>query len=169
MPIYYNHPNTGRPISEEKYTSKYLYIENTPLFPFGYGLSYTQFAYSDITLDKSNFGRGQQLKASIRVTNSGPYDGEEVVQLYIQDLVASVVRPVKELKAFKKVMIPSGVSKEILFTIGQQDLAFYKADMSYGVEAGDFKVYIGTNSQNVKEASFRFDDTITLQDRVRQY
>lgn len=166
IPIYYNMKHTGRPMDpNQKFTSKYLDCPNTPLYPFGYGLSYTTFDYSAVELDKTTMGANDQITAKVKVSNTGKYDGEEVVQLYIQDLVASVTRPVKELKGFKKVFIPKGESVEVEFTITAEDLAFYRKDMSYGVEKGDFKVFIGTSSQEVHESQFTLTQTTPIAEK----
>jgi beta-glucosidase len=162
IPIYYNHKNTGRPyfgdysepLSDRVYVSKYRDTKNTPLYPFGYGLSYTTFDYSDVTVSKEKMEMGGQLEASVTVTNKGSYDGEEVVQLYIRDLVGSVTRPVKELKGFEKIFLKAGESKKVSFVLTMKDLSFYRADMSWGVEPGMFDVYIGGNSRDVKRKSF---------------
>ncbi|WP_321515589.1 beta-glucosidase BglX [Marinifilum fragile] len=166
IPIYYNMKHTGRPMDpNQKFTSKYLDCPNTPLYPFGYGLSYTTFDYSAVELDKATMGANNQIIAKVKVSNTGKYDGEEVVQLYIQDLVGSVTRPVKELKGFKKVFIPKGESVEVEFTITAEDLAFYRKDMSYGVEKGDFKVFIGTSSQEVQESQFTLTQTAPIAEK----
>ena len=158
IPIYYNHKNTGRPFDDnQKYTSKYLDVENTPLYPFGYGLSYTSFSYSDIDLIKKNMKANQSITASITLTNTGKYDGEEVVQLYIRDVVGSITRPVKELKGFQKILLKAGESKKITFTITSNDLKFYNNDLKYSTEPGDFKIFIGGNSRDVKETSFKLE------------
>jgi beta-glucosidase len=158
VPIYYNHFQTGRPLTiknhQEKFISKYLDGPNAPLYPFGYGLSYTTFAYSEIKLDKNQMTRTENIKASVNVTNTGNRSGEEIVQLYIQDLYGSVVRPVKELKGFKKIHLNAGESETVTFTIKEEDLKYYRSDMSYQAEAGEFKVYIGTNSKEVRETTF---------------
>lgn len=156
VPIHYDMKNTGRPISDNKYTSKYLDVPNTPLYPFGYGLSYTTFEYSDIELDKSEISGSDSLQAKVRVTNTGDVAGEEVVQLYIRDSHASVTRPVKELKSFKKISFAAGESQEVRFTIDREDLSFYDIDMEWTTEPGIFKVFIGTNSRDVKEAEFEY-------------
>ena len=156
IPIYYNAKNTGRPFNAaEKYTSKYLDIPNTPLYPFGYGLSYTTFSYGTISLNKNTITGVDQLKASVTITNTGKHDGEETAQLYIRDLIGSVTRPVKELKGFQKVFLKTGESKTITFTITPNDLKFYDINMKYTNEPGSYKLFIGTNSQDVKEADFR--------------
>jgi beta-glucosidase len=166
IPIYYNMKHTGRPIDpNQKFTSKYLDCPNTPLYPFGFGLSYTTFEYSNIELDTREMGVNDYITAKINVKNTGNFDGEEVVQLYIQDLVGSVTRPVKELKHFKKVFIAKGGSVDLEFKISANDLAFYRKDMSYGVEAGDFKLFIGTNSDDVKESLFTLTQTAPLAEK----
>ncbi len=163
IPIYYNHKRTGRPIIEDfKFTSKYLDIPNEPLYPFGYGLSYTSFEYSDITLDKTEMGVNDTITATITVKNTGEFDGEEVVQLYINDPAASISRPVKELKGFEKMMIKKGETATISFAITAKELAFFRKGLSYGVEAGEFNLYIGTNSSEVKEAQFHLTDDADL-------
>jgi beta-glucosidase len=155
VPIYYAHKNTGRPFdgkSLEKYKSRYIDAPNDPLYPFGYGLSYTTFGYGDVKVSAKDLKGNQTLHASVTVTNTGKYAGEEVVQLYITDPVASVTRPVKELKNFKKIMLQPGESKEVAFDITTEDLKFYNEDLKYTWEAGDFIVHIGTNSSDVKSA-----------------
>lgn len=156
IPIYYYEKNTGRPIylPDPKYKSKYLDCVNEPLFPFGFGLSYTTFLYSDILLSDSLLTQKGVLKASVRVTNTGFVDGEEVVQCYIRDLVGSVTRPVKELKGFEKIVLKAGESKVVTFSITPTMLSFYRADMTFGTEAGDYKLFIGANSRDVKEIQF---------------
>ncbi|MGB0976459.1 MAG: beta-glucosidase BglX [Prolixibacteraceae bacterium] len=163
IPIYYNHKKTGRPIIEDfKFTSKYLDIPNEPLYPFGYGLSYTTFQYSDIKLDKNKMGLNDTITATVSVKNIGKLDGEEVVQMYINDPSASISRPVKELKGFEKVMIKKGETAIISFKITAKELAFYRKGLSYGVEAGDFNLYIGTNSSNVKESKFYLSESADI-------
>jgi beta-glucosidase len=156
VPIYYAHKNTGRPLEEGKWFSKfrsnYLDVSNDPVYPFGYGLSYTSFGYSDITLSSNSLKGNQSLKASVTVTNNGKYEGKEVVQLYIRDVVGSVTRPVKELKGFQKISLKPGESKTVTFTITPEDLKFYNYDLKYDWEAGDFQIMIGTNSKEVKMA-----------------
>lgn len=153
IPLYYNHKNTGRPIdSNNKFTSKYLDISNDPLYPFGYGLSYTTFEYGDIKLSKSKLKGDEKLTASVTLTNTGKVAGEEVVQLYIQDPAASISRPVKELKNFKKVLLQPGEKKDINIEITTNDLKFYNSDLKYDWEPGDFIIYIGSNSRDVKSA-----------------
>ena len=155
VPIYYNAKNTGRPMDpNNKYSTKYLDVPNTPLYPFGYGLSYTTFTYGDIKLSSSTLGPGQTLTATITVTNTGKVDGTETVQLYLRDVVGSISRPVKELKGFQKVLLKAGESKSINFKITVDDLKFYNADLKYVAEPGEFKIFIGGNSAEVKDAGF---------------
>jgi beta-glucosidase len=162
VPIYYSYKQTGRlyggdykePASDRVYQSKYRDVKNSPLFPFGFGLSYTTFSYSNVVLDKTELTNTESINASITLTNTGTRDGEETVQLYIRDLVGSVTRPVKELKAFQKVQLKAGESRQVLFKITPSDLAFYRKDMSWGTEAGQFKVFIGSNAETINEARF---------------
>jgi beta-glucosidase len=162
VPIYYAVKATGRPFDEnQKYTSKYLDVPNTPLYPFGYGLSYTTFTYGDVQLNKTSVASNEVLTASTTVTNSGDYDGEETVQLYIQDVVGSSTRPVKELKGFQKMYLKKGESKMVQFTITADDLKFWNSDLKRVAEPGMFNVYIGTNSSDVKKASFELKATAT--------
>ena len=157
IPVYYNHKSTGRPFDQnQKYTSKYLDVPNTPLYPFGYGLSFTSFNYGEIKLSSTTITTAQPIKATITVTNSGNYDGEEVIQLYIRDMVGTVTRPLKELKKFQRIAIKKGASADISFDITVEDLKFFNSELKWVAEPGDFKVYIGTNSRDVKEASFKF-------------
>ncbi|HEY9362885.1 MAG TPA: beta-glucosidase BglX, partial [Chitinophagaceae bacterium] len=156
IPIYYNHKNTGRPFNaDQKYTSKYLDISNTPLYPFGYGLSYTTFNYSDNSLSNSTLQSGGKITASVNLTNTGTRSGKEIVQLYIRDLVGSITRPVKELKGFQQITLQPGETKKVSFIISVDDLKFYNSDLKYTYEPGNFKVFIGTNSEAVKEATFK--------------
>jgi beta-glucosidase len=157
IPLYYNHKNTGRPYDpKNKFSSKYLDSPNEPVYTFGYGLSYTSFNYSDILLNKTQLKGDEKLMASITLTNSGKFAGEEVVQLYIQDPVASISRPVKELKNFRKIMLEPGEKKEISFEISTNDLMFYNSDLKSDWESGDFVIYIGTNSKDVKSAKINW-------------
>jgi beta-glucosidase len=159
VPLYYDAKNTGRPYTpdkaNEKYLSRYLDSPNTPLYAFGYGLSYSQFRYSDVSLDTTEIGPHDTLTASVTVTNTGDYDGEEVVQLYIRDLVGSVTRPVRQLKGFQKIRLATGESRTVRFSLNADDLAFYRADMSYGAEPGNFELFIGGASDDVRGAHFR--------------
>ena len=155
IPIFYNMKNTGRPIKgDEKFTSRYLDVTNEPLFVFGYGLSYTTFAYSDITLSSGEISGKNPVEISVTITNTGNYDGNEVVQLYVRDLVGSVTRPVKELKGFQKIFIPKGEAQKVTFTLKAEDLAFTRADNTWGTEPGEFEVYAGGDSQHVVKAKF---------------
>lgn len=156
IPVYYGAKNTGRPADpNNKYTSKYLDSPNDPLYPFGYGLSYTTFSYSKPTLDKATIRPTDQLHVNVTVTNTGNYDGEEVVQLYIRDLVGSVTRPVKQLRGFQKIFLHKGESKTVTFVLTNEDLKFYDINMKYTSEPGDFKVFTGPNSRDVQEAGFK--------------
>jgi beta-glucosidase len=160
IPIYYNHKNTGRPYdgkSMDKYKSRYLDAPNDPLYPFGYGLSYTRFAYSQLSLNKKSIRPGEKIQISIAITNTGNYDGEETVQLYIQDEVASVTQPVKELKAFQKVFLKKGERKNIVFTLTIEDLKFYDMNLRRIYEPGSFRLFIGGNSEEVNEAVFMLE------------
>lgn len=158
IPIYYSHKNTGRPLAEgkwfQKFRSNYLDVDNNPLYPFGYGLSYTTFSYGDISLSNNSFQVGDSITVSVKVTNTGKLEGKEVVQLYTQDLVGSITRPVKELKGFQKISLRPGESKEVSFVLSAEDLKFYNANLEYVTEPGDFNVFIGGNSRDVKEAKF---------------
>jgi beta-glucosidase len=156
IPIFYYEKNTGRPIylPSEKYKSRYLDSPNDPLYPFGYGLSYTTFSYSDLSLSSPKVKKGKTIEATVTVTNTGQVTGEDTVQLYIRDLVGSVTRPVKLLKAFQKVAIPPGESRKITFTIDNDMLSFWRQDMTFGVEEGDFKVMVGGSSVDLLQASF---------------
>lgn len=166
IPIYYNYKHTGRlykgDYSEHKsrriYLSKYRDVKNSPLYPFGYGLSYTTFKYGKVVLDKKSMKMNQTLNLSIEVKNTGKRAGEEVVQLYIRDLIGSVTRPVKELKGFKKIMLQPGESKKVSFQLTKKDFSFFRKDMSFGAETGKFKIFVGTNSAEPKEADFELTD-----------
>ncbi|MFT4093900.1 MAG: beta-glucosidase BglX [Niabella sp.] len=156
LPLYYAHLNTGRPLEAgkwfQKFRSNYLDVSNDPVYPFGYGLSYTTFNYGDLKLSSASLKGNQALKASIAVSNTGKYDGEEVVQLYIRDEVGSVSRPVKELKGFQKVLLKAGETRTITFNITPEDLKFYNSDLKYDWEPGAFDIMIGGNSRDVKTA-----------------
>ncbi|ELR69545.1 Beta-glucosidase [Fulvivirga imtechensis AK7] len=155
IPIYYSMKNTGRPFdADSKYTSKYLDVSNEPLYPFGYGLSYTTFEYGEPKLSKIEIKEHENLTIEVMVKNTGEYEGQEVVQLYVRDLVGSVTRPVKELKGFEKISLKPGESKVVTFTINSDNLKFYTRDMSYRVEPGEFLITIGPNSAEGKTAQF---------------
>lgn len=159
LPIYYNHKNTGRPYlglsdPEQKYKSRYTDVDNSPLYSFGYGLSYTTFEYSNLKISSDKIKFNEKVKVSVDVKNTGNYEGQEVVQLYVHDLVGSVTRPVKELKGFEKINLKKGETKTVSFEISSQDLQFYGLDMKYEAEAGFFDAFIGGNSDTEKKVSF---------------
>ena len=159
IPIFYNHKNTGRPLGNsegkfEKFKSNYLDERNEPLFPFGYGLSYTNFNYNNLRLSANKINSKTTLIASIDITNTGKFDGKEIVQLYIRDLVGSVTRPVKELKGFKKIDFTKGEKQTVTFEISVEDLKFYNSDLKFVAEPGMFEVFIGTNSATTLSAKF---------------
>ncbi|AUM68705.1 beta-glucosidase BglX [Pseudomonas fluorescens] len=157
IPTYYNHLSIGRPFTPGKpgnYTSQYFDDTTGPLYPFGYGLSYTEFSLSDMALSSTTLNKTGKLDASVTVENTGKRDGETVVQLYIQDVTGSIIRPVKELKNFRKVMLKAGEKKVIHFTITEDDLKFFNAQLKYAAEPGKFNVQIGLDSQDVKQQSF---------------
>lgn len=158
IPVYYNYYNTGRPFNPddkiEGNYSNYIDIPNDPLYHFGFGLSYTTFEYSEIELNRTKMHSDEELKIKITVTNTGKFEGSEVVQMYIQDLYGSAVRPIKELKGFKKIILKPGEMQEVEFLITYDKLAFWNSEMKFVAEPGAFKVYIGTNSEDVREANF---------------
>ncbi len=157
VPVYHSMLNTGRPNNGTKFRSRYLDIPNDPLFPFGYGLSYTSFEYSKVTLSATKMNASSTIKASVTVTNTGERPGKEIVQLYIQDVIGSISRPLKELKGFKKIPLAPGESKTVTFDIDIELLKFYNSDLDFVAEPGDFKVFIGKNSSHLQEASFTLD------------
>ena len=156
VPIYYNYKNTGRPIDKDGnvFWSHYMDVEKTPLYPFGYGLSYSTFEYSDLKLNGTSFEIGNDINVSINVKNTSSVDGKEVVQLYIRDLFGSITRPVRELKGFELTALKAGETKTINFTLNKETLGFYNNDGKYIVEPGDFKVFVGGSSITVHETSF---------------
>ena len=159
VPIFYNHKNTGRPLGNdqgkfEKFKSNYIDVRNEPLYPFGYGLSYTSFDYSNFSTNTASIGMDGTVEVSVDVTNSGDYDGKEVVQLYIRDVVGSVTRPVKELKGFQKVEIKKGETKTVTFKLTVEDLKFYNSTLDFVAEPGAFQVFIGTNSDTKMMKAF---------------
>ncbi|MFC6095723.1 beta-glucosidase BglX [Flavobacterium qiangtangense] len=161
LPIYYNYKNTGRPSTdnpESVFWSHYTDVENTPLYPFGFGLSYSKFEYSNLKLDKNSFAKGGKITVSVNVKNNSKVDGKEVVQLYIRDLVASVTRPVRELKDFELTEIKAGETKTVSFEIDEKTIEFYSAKKIWEAESGDFKVFIGGDSMTKMEASFNFSN-----------
>jgi len=161
IPIYYNHLNTGRPVAEGtqkfvKFQSNYLDVRNEPLYPFGYGLSYTTFQYSDMTLSSKQISADGTVTTSVTVKNTGNYDADEVVQLYIRDVVGSISRPVKELKGFQRIHLKAGESQVVTFTITPDLLRFYDYNLNYVLEPGDFDIMIGPNSRDVKKETITF-------------
>ncbi|MEO6347336.1 MAG: beta-glucosidase BglX [Aquaticitalea sp.] len=159
VPIYYNHKNTGRPLGNkegkfEKFKSNYLDVRNEPLYPFGYGLSYTKFEYKSLKLSSNQMEMSGSIDVSVEVTNSGNYDGKEIVQLYIRDLVGSVTRPVKELKGFQKIEMKKGQTKIVTFKLTVEDLKFYNSNLDFVAEPGTFEVFVGTNSDTTMKAEF---------------
>jgi len=159
VPIYYAHKNTGRPLANtegkfEKFRSNYLDERNEPLFPFGFGLSYTNFDYSNLKISSDKMNESGKLKVTVDVTNTGNYDGKETVQLYIRDLVGSVTRPVRELKNFQKITLKKGEKQTVTFDITVEDLKFYNSDLQFVAEAGQFDVFVGGNSAADKKVSF---------------
>lgn len=158
IPLFYNHLNTGRPLEQgkwfQKFRSNYLDIDNEPLYPFGYGLSYTTFSYDHLRLSANKMDRRGKLVASVDVTNTGEYDADEIVQLYIRDMVGSVSRPVKELKGFERIHLQKGETKTVHFTIDEEKLKFYNSDLQYVSEPGEFQLMVGPNSRDVQTLSF---------------
>jgi beta-glucosidase len=171
IPTYYNHRSTGRPPdSTQKYTSKYLDLPWTPLFPFGYGLSYTTFAYSNLRLSAATIRAGDPLSVSIDVTNTGDRAGDEVVQLYIRDDVASEAEPVKSLKGFRRLSLQPSEKRTVTFTLAPEALTLYDRQMRRVIEPGTFTVFVGTNSDSV--LSTRFDvtgDTLVLEPQTPRF
>lgn len=159
IPVYYNAKQTGRPMNpDDHFTSKYLDLPNDPLFPFGYGLSYTTFSYGPLCLDKTQAqGENATITASVKLTNTGKYEGEEVVQLYIGDPAASISRPMKELKGFQKISLKPGESREVSFTITTEALRFYNSALEHVWEPGQFNIYVGTNSRDVQSAQVTWE------------
>ncbi len=157
VPLYYNHKNTGRPLPEggwfQKFRSNYLDVSNDPVFPFGYGLSYSRFTYHDLRLSSTRLHGNQHLTATVTLTNEGTMDGKEVAQLYIRDMVASITRPVKELKGFQKIFLKAGASREVSFDITPADLKFYNSSLKYDWEPGEFVIMVGGNSRELLSAS----------------
>ncbi|MFT3904496.1 MAG: beta-glucosidase BglX [Niabella sp.] len=157
VPVYYNHYRTGRPTTTDgmgNWYSRYRDIDNEPLYPFGYGLGYSRFTYSNLVLSDSILKNGETLRVKVTVANNGEYDGEEVVQLYISDPAASIIRPVKELKGFRKILLKKGEAREVEFTITNKELSFYDASGNSLLEAGKFEVFVGGNSRDVLAGGF---------------
>ena len=157
-PIHYNHKMTGRPMKPEqwyvRYLTNYIDVPNEPLYPFGYGLSYTTYEYGDVVLNRDELTADGTIEASVTVRNAGKVDGEEIVQLYLRDVVRSVTPPVKELKGFQRVALKAGESKTVRFTIDAEMLKFYNSNLDYVAEPGEFIVMIGGNSRDLKEKKF---------------
>jgi beta-glucosidase len=157
LPLYYNYKSTGRPNNgdDNVFSSHFTDSSNDALFPFGYGLSYTTFAYSDLKLSSAEISKGEKLQVSVTVKNTGLVAGQEVVQLYIRDLVGSTTRPVKELKGFEKISLEPGSSKVVNFELTDTNLAFWGADNQFKAESGEFDLWVGTNSAEGLKASFK--------------
>lgn len=158
IPLYYNHLNTGRPLEAgkwfTKFRSNYLDIDNEPLYPFGYGLSYTTFRYGDLQLSSNSMNENGKITASVTVTNTGNYDADEIVQMYIRDMVGSVARPVKELKGFERIHLKKGESRTVSFDITAEQLKFYNSTLNWACEPGEFEVMVGGNSRDVQTKKF---------------
>ena len=159
VPLYYNHKNTGRPpVANQKYTSKYIDVPWTPLYPFGHGLSYTTFAYRNLRLSAPTMRPSDTLIVSVNVTNTGDRAGDEIVQLYIRDEVGTLTRPVKELRGFRRITLQPGETQSVSFPLGSKDLAFHDTALDLVVEPGFFRVYAGSSSERVEEARFELVD-----------
>ena len=158
IPLFYNHLNTGRPLEKgkwfQKFRSNYLDIDNEPLYPFGFGLSYTTFRYDNLRLSTNTMTPQSTIVASVDVTNTGNYDADEIVQLYIRDMVGSVSRPVQELKGFERIHLNKGETKTVHFTIDEEKLKFYNSDMQFVSEPGEFQLMVGPNSRDVQVLPF---------------
>ncbi len=159
IPIYYSHKNTGRPLGNsegkfEKFRSNYIDERNEPLYPFGYGLSYTSFKYDNLKLSSERLEENGTLEVSVTIQNTGNYDGKEVVQLYIRDLVGSITRPVKQLKGFQKIELKKGETKTVIFKLTVEDLKFYNYDLEFVAEPGEFEIFVGTNSEETLKSKF---------------
>ena len=165
LPLYYNHKNTGRPHPDtadyKKFVSCYIDEINAPLYPFGYGLSYTTFAYSDLHLSASEMPVSGSVTASVTVTNTGERAGEEIVQLYIHDIYATSTRPVKELKGFRKIHLEPGESAQVDFALTKEELSYYNHNLEWVCEPGDFEIMIGPNSRDTEGKNLRVTDHMT--------
>jgi beta-glucosidase len=170
IPIYYAHLNTGRPaaagdlgipmgnpVNPEGYTSKYLDVDFTPEYPFGFGLSYSTFEYSDARVSRPSFRKGEDVTVSVDVTNTGTMEADEVAQFYTRDLVASVARPVRELKGFRRIHLRPGEKQTVSFTISEKDLSFYDQSMQLVTEPGEFQAWIARDSASGSPVTFRFE------------
>jgi len=155
LPIFYNHKNTGRPQGDfdnyVRFKSNYIDVINAPLYPFGYGLSYTKFNYGDVTLSATEMQLGGKVTAKVSVTNAGPRDGKEVIQLYIHDVYSTSTRPVKELKGFRKIFLKAGETRDVSFDLTAEDLKYYDHDLVFVCEPGDFEIMIGPNSRDIRK------------------
>ncbi|MFT4983182.1 MAG: beta-glucosidase [Flavobacterium sp.] len=161
VPIYYNYKNTGRPVMNEPesvFWSHYIDVENTPLYPFGYGLSYSKFEYSDLKLSDASFSKNGKIVVSVKVKNTGKVTGKEVVQLYIRDLIGSVTRPVKELKGFEMIELKANETKEVTFSIDNKTIEFYTANSKWEAEPGDFNVFVGGSSAKTLQMDFQYSN-----------
>jgi len=159
LPLYYNHKNTGRPVipaPDEVFWSHHGDVSNTPLYPFGFGLSYTQFGYSGLKMSQPQFGKNGKTEVSVQVKNTGKVAGKEVVQMYLRDLVGSTTRPVRELKGFELVDLQPGETKTVTFVIDEQTIEYYTANKKWEAEPGDFKVFIGGSSDATLETQFQY-------------
>jgi beta-glucosidase len=158
LPLYYNHLNTGRPDSDayvfNRYASNYLDESNEPLYPFGYGLSYTTFTYSNMQLSTETLAEDGKLTVSVTVANEGDSDGTEIVQLYLRDIYAEIARPIKELKGFQRVFLKKGEKREVKFVITKDDLKYYNSDLQYVYDSGKFSIMVGPNSRDVQMKYF---------------
>jgi len=156
VPIFYNHKQTGRPSTApgQVFYTHHTDVDNSSLYPFGFGLSYTSFSYGSLALSDTIMTNDKPIQITVAVTNTGDVAGEEIVQLYIRDVVGSITRPVKELKGFKKILIEPGATVDVEFTLSAEDLSFYRKDLTFGSEPGEFEVYVGRNSNDVQEAKF---------------
>lgn len=161
IPVYYNCKTTGRPLNpqEQKFTSQYLDVRNEPLYPFGYGLSYTTFAYRNLQMSSETMSAGQTLDVSVQITNTGNLAGEEIVQFYLRDVVGSITRPVKELKGFRKIFLEAGETREVPFTVTTEMLRFYNSDLEFVAEEGEFEVFAGGNSSDCLVGKFSLKTT----------
>lgn len=162
IPIFYNHKNTGRPLQNKdgkfvKFTSSYIDESNEPVYPFGYGLSYTTFNYDNLQLSSDKMSGNDTIKVTVDVSNTGDFEGKEVVQLYVRDLVGSVTRPVKELKGFQKVALKKGETKSVTFSLTQEDLKFYNYELDFVAEPGEFEVFVGGSSDTTQKATFTLE------------
>lgn len=162
IPLYYNHKNTGRPLGEgewfSKFKSNYLDVPNDPLYPFGFGLSYTTFQYSDLKIDKTTLKPTENLKVQVTLKNTGNYDAKEVVQLYLRDKVGSITRPVKELKKFEKIFLKKGETSIVEFSLNIEDLKFYNSNFEFEAEPGSFTLFVGGNSRDVLQVDFELSE-----------